>query len=408
MKSAFVDKLLERLDKLDPESLQNQFLGLVQERGLLETIFQSIKEGVIVVDGEGKMTYANRAAEQLLGFTFSEARGRPVSRELREIDWYRVLNVGDAEWSKLISREIEITYPENRIVNVYAVPLTPEEEGGDGAVIILRDITHERLKEASLLESERIDAVKLLAAGVAHEIGNPLNALHIHLQLLEREIRALPDDQADSLKELVEIAGAEIQRLDLTISQFLKAIRPSEPNFEESHIDTLLEETLHLLKLEIQNRKIDVQIDRPDTLPSIKVDPDQMKQVFFNITRNAFQAMPDGGFLRITLSTSDEFLGVVFEDSGIGIDPDDLGRIFEPYHTTKSEGSGLGLMVVQRIVQDHGGQIEIESKQGQGTRFTVLLPLTEKRVRLLRSPSSSAQTEKNDVADVDVPSGIVR
>jgi two-component system, sporulation sensor kinase E len=408
MKSAFIDKLLERLDKLDPESLQNQFLGLVQERGLLETIFQSIKEGVIVVDGEGKMTYANRAAEQLLGFTFSESRGRPVSRELREIDWYRVLNVGDSEWSKLISREIEITYPQSRIVNVYAVPLSSEEDGSDGAVIILRDITHERLKEASLLASERIDAVKLLAAGVAHEIGNPLNALHIHLQLLEREIRALPDDQATSLRELVEIAGAEIQRLDLTISQFLKAIRPSEPNFEATNIDKLLEETLHLLKLEIQNRKIDVQINRPDALPSIKVDPDQMKQVFFNVTKNAFQAMPDGGSLCITLSNSDEFLGVVFEDSGIGIDPDDLGRIFEPYHTTKSEGSGLGLMVVQRIVQDHGGQIEIESKQGRGTRFTVLLPLTEKRVRLLSSPSSSVEAEKNGVTDVEISNGVVR
>lgn len=406
MKSAFLDKLLERLDRLDPESLQNQFIGLIQERGLLETIFQSIKEGVIVVDGDGKMTYANRAAEELLGFTISESRGRPVSSELREIDWYRVLDVGDSEWSKLISREIEITYPQNRIVNVYAVPLAPEGDGGDGAVIILRDITHERMKEESLLESERIDAVKLLAAGVAHEIGNPLNALHIHLQLLEREIRELPNEQVASLKELVEVAGAEIQRLDLTISQFLKAIRPSEPNLEVSNIDQLLEETLLLLKLEIQHRKIDVQIERLDTLPSIKVDPDQMKQVFFNVTKNAFQAMPDGGSLRISLTSSDEFLGVVFLDSGIGIDPEDLGRIFEPYHTTKSEGSGLGLMVVQRIVQDHGGQIEIESKPGEGTRFTILLPLAEKRVRLLRSSSTEAST--SGVADVDIPNEAVR
>ena len=396
--TGFLDKLIERLDKLDPDSLQTQFLRLVNERGLLETIFQSIQEGVIVVDGDGNMTYANRAAETLVGFSFDSSRGRPISRALKEIDWNRILDLGDGEWSKLISREIEITYPQQRYVSFYAVPLSGGgDDGGDGAVVILRDVTHERQQEASHVESERLNAVKLLAAGVAHEIGNPLNALTIHLQLLQREIGHLPESLKEPLKELTDIASSEVRRLDLIITQFLKAVRPSEPNLAPAQIETLLEETLELLKLEIENRAIDVQIDRPGTVPKIRVDRDQIKQVFFNITRNAFQAMPDGGRLTITVGSTDRFLSVAFRDTGTGIDPENLGQIFEPYMTTKSEGSGLGLMIVQRIIQNHGGQLEVESKPGQGTRFTVLLPLVERRVRRLNAAASvSSPADDNE------------
>ena len=384
MKSGFLDKLVERIDRLDPESIQGHFLRLARERGLLETIFQSIQEGVIVLDGEGRMSYANRAAERLMGFSFEETRGRPVSRYILEVDWDRIIKLDDREWSKLVSREIEITYPDHRFVSFYVVPLTSEQSEEEGAVVILRDVTRDRQQEASLLESERLNAVKLLAAGVAHEIGNPLNALTIHLQLLARETRRLPGEQAESLGELVEIARNEVARLDLIITQFLRAIRPSKPKFALSQIATVLKDTLLLLKQEIENRRIDVEIEEPQSLPRLRVDRDQMKQAFFNVIKNALQAMPDTGSLRIRLSSNDTDLAVAFEDTGKGIRPEDFGRIFEPYETSKPEGSGLGLMIVQRIVQEHGGQIEISSKPDEGTSFTILLPLAERRIRLLK------------------------
>lgn len=391
MKSRFIDKLMDRLEQVDPQSLQAAMLDLVQERGLLETIFHSIQEGIIVIDGKGLLTYANRAAEHLIGFSFEEARGRPVLKYIRDIDWEQILMSGDDEARKLLSQELEINYPEHRFVSFYTVPLS-ESRLKRGAVVMLRDVTSERENEASVLESERLNAIKLLAAGVAHEIGNPLNALNIHLQLLEREIKSLAEgstettvtnEQLEELRELAMIARNEVSRLDLIITQFLRAIRPVQPEFGPISIESVLKETLTLLGQELKNRNISIDIDCPHGLPQVQADSGQIKQAFFNLIKNAFQAMPDGGALRISCSHSDTYLNIAFQDTGPGIAPEDLTRIFEAYHTTKKEGSGLGLMIVQRIIQDHGGQIEVASTENKGSSFTVRLPLAEKRIKLL-------------------------
>jgi len=388
MASGFFDRLVARLDKLDPGSLQAQMVRLTQERGFLETIFQSIQEGVLVIDNEGLLLYANRAAEKLAGFDFARTKGRSILRFLREWDWAHLLDapeVADGGWSRMVTREIEVTYPEHRVISVYAVPLDEQGAVRKGVLVILRDVSSERRQEASALEEERSNAVKNLAAGVAHEIGNPLNALNIHLQLLSRELSGLADDATRRpLQELAEVARKEVERLDAIITQFLRAVRPSKPVLLPEAPAEVLEETLRLLKTEFGNRRIEVSVDIPEAVPAVKLDRQQIKQVFFNIIKNALDAMPDGGTLKIAFGVGDAFVDLSFMDTGCGIATAEMGHVFDPYYTTKPNGTGLGLMIVRRIVEDHGGEIELATKPEQGTCFKIRLPRNERRIRMLR------------------------
>lgn len=392
IKTGFLGKLFDRLDKLDAGSLQTQFLRLAGEKGLLETIFHALQEGIIVLDDKGRIAYANRGAERLLGFSVDGARGQPIARHLREIEWDLVLDLEASEWSKLVSREIEISYPQHRFVDFYIVPLAAVQADEKGAVVILRDVTRERESESRTLESERLNAITLLAAGVAHEIGNPLNSLTIHLQLLERELKTLPEQGRAGMQDLLDVARREVERLDQVISQFLRALRPSQPNFERSSLREILDQTLEFLRHEIKDRDVLVEVDAADDLPTALVDRAQIKQAFFNIIRNALQAMSNGGLLKISLSSTDRFVAASFKDTGPGIPPEDLGNIFEPYFTTKSEGTGLGLMIVQRIMRDHGGEMEVHSQPQSGTTFTLYLPRDERRIRLLKA-GKAGQTQ---------------
>ncbi len=383
MRRAFIDKLIGRIGLVSPKDVQIYLAELAREKGFLETVFNAILEGIIVTDPRGRILYMNRTAGLFFGVEPSSALGRGIGDVIRGLDWETLSG-------EVVRRDLEVFYPENRLLNFYIVPLRDEDQSPVGAVMILRDTTESRKATEETIESERFSALTLLAAGVAHEIGNPLNSLDIHLQLLQRRIRKLPAKSRAGLEEPIQVTRREVARLDHIITQFLRAIRPQNLTLRPANLNAIVEESLAFLESETRDRDILVETECDPGLPVLNLDEDQIKQAFYNIIRNAFQAMKTGGILRVRTWTEENHVCISFVDTGGGIPPENIGRIFESYFTTKEAGSGLGLLIVRRIVRSHGGELIIESTPGSGLALTIRLPRMDRRVRLLEPPKSPA------------------
>lgn len=389
MKPGFLEKLVARLDKVEPGEVQQILARLIREKGFLEQVFEALLEGVILLDPQGTIAFVNRAACGFFGLDAESAIGEPLAEKVRGLDWESLAKPG-----RTVSRDLEVFYPENRYLNFYLAPISDDgtpETAPPGYVMLVRDLTRTRAEAQETLESERLNALTLLAAGVAHEIGNPLNSLDIHLQLLGRKMRKLPPGDRKPLEEHLGTAREEIQRLDAILKQFLSAVRPTTPRRERTDLNAVLHDTLKLLEPELASRKIAVELDLAQSLPPAEVDAGQFQQVFYNLLRNAYQALKDNeGRIKVGTFSNDYEYRITIEDNGTGISPEHMGSIFEPYRTTKASGSGLGLLIVRRIVREHGGEIEIESEEGRGTRIIVFLPRGERSVRLLGQPEEDA------------------
>lgn len=383
-KAGFLEKLVARLDRVLPGDVQQIVARLIREKGFLEKVFEALHEGVFILEPNGVIGFLNPAACQFFGLDPERAVGQVISSQIRGLDWTALGRPG-----RTVSRDLEVFYPENRYLNFYLAPIDDGEVPGDplGYVMLVRDLTTTRAEAEKMLESERLNALTLLAAGVAHEIGNPLNSLDIHLQLLDRKLRKLPPGDRAPLEENLATARGEIQRLDMILKQFLHAVRPTRPVRERRDLHALLHDTLKLLEHELRARNIAVELDFADSLPPAMVDPGQFQQVFYNLIRNAAQAAPAvGGHITIRTRANDYEFIISIEDNGSGISPEHMGSLFEPYRTTKANGSGLGLLIVRRIVREHGGEISVDSEQHQGTRVRLHLPHSERPIRLLGPP----------------------
>jgi len=409
MKAGFLEKLIERLGRIGPEEVQNYFLRLAQEKGFLETVFNAIHEGIIVTDSKGRVTYLNDAACKLFGLEAADAIGKRLDERVRGLDWRSLTQSGGP-----LSRDMEIFYPENRFINFYIVPLIIESRDsvggiGDSArpgstipatgqqvghVMILRDITESRRTVQQAIESERLNALTLLAASVAHEIGNPLNSLHIHLQLMERKAQELDHNAKAELQQSIDVARSEVRRLDSIVTQFLRAIRPSHLRLHPENLNTIVEEAVRFFTPEIQDRDMVVEQELRADLPLLQLDREQMKQAFYNVIKNSLEAMRRHGTLRIHTDLDDTHIIVSFTDTGGGMSAENLSRVFEPYFTTKPSGTGLGLLIVRRIVREHGGELSIESSQDKGLTLTIRLPYIEKRIRMLEAGESKTPLQE--------------
>ncbi len=380
MKKETLDRLQERMGLMDAAGVQAWLLRLAREKGQLEAVFDAIREGILLLNPNQEIEYANRAAVQLLGLPADHLGGR-LGRFVRGVDWEGLLPVASSN-PGFVRSEIEIFYPDHRFLMLSAVPQAGDSGQPERIAVVLHDVSDMHQRAASDKEVETVRMLTLLAAGLAHELGNPLNSLSIHLQLLGRLAKRLPENDAPEAQELVEVCSGEIKRLDTLVRQFLGAIRSEhKTEFKPQILQQLLRESLEFMRTEIQQRDIQVEASWREELPSILGDAVQLKQAFFNLLKNAIQAMPQGGRLAIACTAEEEFLRVDFTDSGSGIPLENMGRLFESFETNSPGGTGLGLFIVERIVRDHGGRLGVATREGEGTMFSLWLPLPDRQAR---------------------------
>ena len=389
-------KLVSKLDSLDSGSINSYVHLLAREHGFMESVFNSIREGIIIIDDTYHLVYHNAVAKEMFGIPDDYSRIR-IPTLIRELDWNHFFGP-DGISARTTYHEIEILYPRRRVLNFYAVPRKAEEDHSF-ATLIFNDITTTYDRLSSEAENERAQLITTLAAEVAHEIGNPLNSLYLNLQLLQKSLDRGEFDLNDG-KEMVAEAKSEVERLDNIIHQFLHALRPTKPQLHPTDIKRAVLESLNFMRHEIEGKNVTVNCLWSDDLPKIRGDVDLLKQAFYNLIKNAVQAMPQGGTLSISCSSDEHSVYVDVMDQGSGIRQEDAQRLFTPFFTTKANGNGLGLMVVERIVRDHGGRLSFESQVGEGTRFRLAFPVMGSRIRVLPPPPDSdddtAETNKEN------------
>jgi signal transduction histidine kinase len=396
-------KFYERLasmERLDMSSLQSLLSRLLQEKEFLEGIFNSLKEGIIVIDNRLSIQLINEAAQKMFSLG-ADCEDQPIGRFFKQFDWRQLKQIPPREWGRFSRRELEIFYPEHRLLSFYLMPAPVRPDmrraGLPLACLIFHDVTEDYEANEKQVETQKVKAITQLAAGVAHELGNPLNSLGIHLQVLQRKLAKIQiseDDKAIFNSHLDKISQ-ELTRLDTIVRNFLSAVRPQDLQLSPIAIGPLLHEALEFMGQEIANHNIEVEISMPVSIPTLVGDSNQLTQAFYNIIKNAIQAMPDGGKLSIEAIVDDVFVHISFTDTGKGLTDTEISHILEPYYTTKSSGTGLGLIIVDRIVRAHGGELGIEGQAGRGARFIISLPLQQRRIRQLpQGDATSIETQQ--------------
>jgi len=350
--------------------------SLSRVKALSDSLVEHMPVGIVAVDSDERVMVFNDAAEKLLGRTSTEVIGRPSSEILPPACMDMLRELGKER--PIVEKELVCAVGEGRTVplEVIAAVLRDDEGALIGRIALVRDLSELQNLRSEVERSQRLAAVGSLAAGVAHEIRNPLSSLKGFATYFRQRYGGVPDDV-----KIADIMIQEVDRLNRVISELLEFSRPMELKRTKADLAGLVRHTLGTIEGQLRDKGITVKEDMLPGLPEAAVDPDRMTQVFLNLFLNAMAAMDREGILSVGVARQDgRTLRVSFSDTGTGIRKEDLGRVFDPYFTTKSSGTGLGLAIVHRIVEAHGGEIRLESEPAKGTTFTILFPVDGKTV----------------------------
>jgi signal transduction histidine kinase len=355
---------------------------LTRIRTTSKAILESLVGGVLTIDMEGRITIINRAASRILELPSKSPYPNldDLARKHRRL--VEVIHLALRENRFVQDDDVAfVTSRAERLTLRTTVSAQVDEHARTvGLVVLVKDVSKIVALEQELRKRDRMVTAGTLAAGVAHEIRNPLSAIELNLRLLRDEIAPLLPDRAD-MEEYFDVLFAETQRLNRITSSFLQLSRTEELVKVNIPIHAPVQRVLRLIESEAKAKNIFFDLDLRATGTQVSGDPTKLEQVCLNLLINSMQSMPNGGKIRVTSSrgTSENggFVDLVVEDQGIGVPPENIPRMFDPYFTTRTDGTGLGLAIADRIVTNHGGTILVESTLGAGTSMTVRLPIAE-------------------------------
>ncbi len=415
----FAKRFLEHLDKIGPAEIQNFVFRMARERDLTARIFETLTEGIVVFDAQANVSLVNSAARRILQWSSNRrVTGEPILELLQEGPLQHLVETFLNDPAPVRDRELAVRDRSRKIFNVHLLPIAEETVleadsesflsaedalaestgGNSGAALVLQDLTLVRARQERDAQEQRIASLATLTAGVAHDIKNPLNSLSIHAQLLERSVadltlpaRGKSGRTIERITQSCSILREEVERLRKCVDDFIEAARPRKPILQLQDLNRLVLAILEMSRMELEHLQIQVETYLDPDLPALLIDEKQMIHALRNLMRNAIEAIaaarrkPGTGHISLHTSLLDDTAALEIRDNGCGIPKGDLPKVFEPYYTTKFNGSGLGLMAVGRIVREHGGEISLTSTEHEGTAITLELPAVSRRVKLLES-----------------------
>ncbi|MDR0382443.1 MAG: PAS domain-containing sensor histidine kinase [Spirochaetaceae bacterium] len=397
----YIRNAIKKFDKLTREQLYEILVTVSGELETFREILTSVLIGLLVCDRRHTLIMTNSHAERLLQI-HAWVEGAEVVWEIisdREISGFlqETLNSGYRVDDKEFLADVKGI---KRLLSVSVLPLVNDGRI-TGSLVTVEDITEKRFHEVRLRQAENLASLTTVAAGIAHEIKNPLGSLSIHVQLMQKLLNRAADNAASASRQTVlpdnvlvpyakfnkhiSTVNKEIQRLNQIVVDFLFAIRPIAIYPVKSDINELIKEIIKFVHYELKNAKIKYKLKLEKDIPAVVIDKKYIKQALLNLIKNAIEAMADsgGGLLTISAESDEKTVKIRVRDNGPSIPESDMARIFEPYFTTKIKGSGLGLTLAFKIIREHSGDINVSSKPGEGVCFTIKLPRPGKENLLL-------------------------
>lgn len=379
----FIERALAKLDKLDSEQIRSLIYDLAFEHERIDGVLDSLGDGILVADDENNLILSNKASERLVPMTSAERYDRPIWESIADDEISEF--VRETLLSQETVRDREFALDRSGQTRILAFSIAPLVRNGtiQGTILHVEDVSERRGREARLRRAESLASLTTLAAGVAHEIKNPLGSIGIHMQLIQKALARIVGDEIDQIQGYVDVVNEEVERLNRIVVDFLFAVRPMDTKLEDSDLSGIVHDLLEFVRYELEEAGIGIREELDDDLPALEIDEKYLKQALLNIVKNAISAMPDGGTLTVSTQLKGDTVELRITDTGVGMSDEILNKIFEPYFTTKDFGSGIGLTLVYKVVKEHMGDITVTSQEGKGSTFAISFPVPQREQHLL-------------------------